>query len=458
MAVFISKNQRRDVAFNGPMRSGLVIDSRALLSKGYAAYQQEFAASMEIAHPGDWHVPGGRSRSNRMRIDADTRRGSTIIPGYFIGRTLEGEDLEAELRKHNMPAIVKHSESCQFHIAAIDLRLYDMGYASATFIGEVEALTNLTMEQYRIAVEKASSELAGFRPLYLDMLERVASALKPEFIIANFHGGQKNEYWVNSSLATGVADLFWVHRVFSVACADDKEFAALKAPCKQLIFSEQAELIEDASIVTGMAAYPGNGNSAVVYNAATVKPEQTAALLSMARAQNIFYVAAEDIDRDLFHLSNDLDRQKHSQDMGLLERQSELIVEYQSKVTLFKAVYDDFDNSLDPQGLKIWHALEHSWHTRDRFSNLNTKLELVEKIYNRIRDNLAHLQNKKLGTFMLAFTLISTLSVIVDTVDFTQGQGLQAPSALRIGVLIATLLLIVGFAAKLMKAGARRRV
>ncbi len=58
-----------------------------------------------------------------------------------------------------------------------------------------------------------------------------------------------------------------------------------------------------------------------------------------------------------------------------------------------------------------------------RFDNLNTKLELVEKIYNRVRENLNHLQSKRLGLFMLAFTLISTLSVIVDTVDFTQGKG-----------------------------------
>ncbi len=455
MTIFLAKHHRRDMAFNGPMRSGLVIDSRALLAKGYAEQQAEISTRIDIAHPGEWYTPGSKARGNRMKIDADTRRGSTIIPGYFIGRTLEGEELEAALAAYSLPPVVRHGENCAFHIASIDLRLYDMGYGSVTFTGEIEALQNLTLDQYRVTVEKASSELTAYRPLFLETFEKVAKALQPEFTIANFHGGNKNVYWVNSSLSQGVGDLFWVHRVFSVACDDAKDYARLKDACKKLIFSEHADLVADTSITQGLSAYPGNGNSAAVYNKEAIKPEQTGTLLSMIRAQNIFYVAAEDIDRDLFYLSNDLDRQKHSRDMSLLENQSEIIVEYQSKVTLFKAVYDDFDNSLDPQALKIWHALEQAWHTRDRFDNLNTKLELVEKIYNRVRENLNHLQSKRLGLFMLAFTLISTLSVIVDTVDFTQGQGLQAPSLLRVGVLITTLLVVAGFAAKLLK-GERR--
>ncbi len=37
----------------------------------------------------------------------------------------------------------------------------------------------------------------------------MSKALAPEFTIANFHGGNKNVYWVNSSLSQGVGDLFW---------------------------------------------------------------------------------------------------------------------------------------------------------------------------------------------------------------------------------------------------------
>lgn len=454
MTAFLARHARREMTFNGPMRSGLVIDSRALLAKGYGAYQQEFAGAM-AGGQGHWYTPAHGARGNRMKIDADTRRGNTIIPGYFAGRVLEEKDLTDMLAALNLPQSLQHENDCIFHIHAIDIRLYDMGYGSATFAGEIEALRDLTMDEYRVAAEKASSLLSAYRPLFTATFEMAAAKLAPEYTLASFYGSGKNAYWANSSIFQGIGDLFWVHRVFHVACADDYEMQ--KHAGKQLIFSEQAHLIEDASVIPHLSVYPGNGNSAEVYDSSAVQQKQLGTLLSMVRAQNIFYVAAEDIDRDLFYLSNELDRQKHSQDMKLLERQSEIIVEYQSKVTLFKAVYDDFDNSLDPQGLKIWHALEKAWHTRDRFDNLNTKLELVEKIYDRIRENLNHLQNKKLGLFMLAFTLISTLSVIVDTVDFTtQGDSLQAPSIIRVGVLAATLALVVIFALSLLKRDRRR--
>ncbi|MDI1227836.1 MAG: hypothetical protein PSY14_09155 [bacterium] len=450
MTTYLARHERRDMTFNGPMRSGLVIDSRALLAKGYGAYQQEFANKMAETGQGHWYTPAHGTRGNKMKIDADTRRGNTIIPGYFAGRTLEEKDLADVLAGLDLPQSLQHENDCIFHIHAIDIRLYDMGYGSATFVGEIEALRDLTMDEYRVAAEKASSLLSAYRPLFMATFDVAAGKLAPEYALASFYGSGKNAYWANSSIFQGVGDLFWVHRIFHAPCARD--YDAQKIANKRLIFSEQADLIEDASIIAGLSVYPGNGNSAEVYDINAVQPKQLGTLLSMVRAQNIFYVAAEDIDRDLFYLSNELDRQKHSQDMKLLERQSEIIVEYQSKVTLFKAVYDDFDNSLDPQGLKIWHALERAWHTRDRFDNLNTKLALVEKIYDRVRENLNHLQNKKLGLFMLAFTLISTLSVIVDTVDFTtQGDSLQAPSILRVGVLVATLALVVIFAFSLLK-------
>ncbi len=447
MTAFLAKNQRRAMAYNGPMRSGLIIDARALLSAGYSAYQAELVE--KLGH--DWYPPGITARSNGMQIDVDTRRGRTIVPGYFAGRLLTGDALAVALKNLRLPDTITYNGSVIFHIAAIDVRLYDMGYGSVTFKGELEALHDLTLDEYRQSAENAGSALNQYKALYMETFEQVLAALKPDYVVASFHGAlHKNGYWANSCLATGMGDLFWVHRIYAVACDTTAEFNEKRDSSRSLVYSEQANLLEDMSIVAGVAFYPGNGSSVATFDVTRTKLDDTNTLASMIRAQNIFYVSAEDIDRDLFYLSNDLDRQKHSKDMNLLERQSQLIVEYQSKVTLFKSIYDDFDNSLDPQGLKIWHALEKAWHTRDRFDNLNTKLDLVEKIYNRIRDNLSHLQNKRLGVFMLAFTLISTLSVIVDTVDFTQGGALQAPSALRIGVLVILLAALAFFALRLL--------
>jgi hypothetical protein len=459
-AAFLEKDQKRDIAYNGPMRSGLVIDSRSLLLKGYEKYQTEILQVLNPAGSGEWYAPHMQNRSNKMQIDTDTRRGRTIIPGYFIGRTLAGEALGTILKHQNLQRTVEDPDGrAVFYIDSIDIRLYDMGYGSVSFTGQIEGQTDLDIEAYRDAAEKISSELSRYRSVFLSTFEHVARTVKPEFVSLNFHNNlPSSDYWRNCNLGQSVGDLFWVHRVFIVECASHQQFTRKREMCKKLVYSEAEEVLEDASInPQHLAVYPGNGNSVVVFEKGAAKPLEVSTLHSMVRAQNIFYVTAEDIDRDMFYLSNQLDRSKHSTDMKLLEAQSEIIIDYQSKVTFFKGVYDDYDNSLDPQGLKIWHALEKAWSTRDRFENMNTKLELVEKIYNRIRENMNHLQNKRIGVFMLAFTLISTLSVIVDTIDFTtQGDALPPPSTLRIGVLVSMLVVVVFLAVGLMKSGKRK--
>lgn len=465
MTVFLAKGQKCAMGFNAPLRSGIVIDSRSLLTAGYADYQARLATALneeDGKQEPAWYAPGGQKRGNNMQIDVDTKRGRTIIPGYVIGRLLEGRALEEALSVDSLPLTAAPEGSgigpgggahdAVFHLAVLDIRMHDMGYGSVTFSGEIEAMRDLTTDEYRDVAERISSVLTMYRPVLLDTFIRAAHAIEPGYILQNYLSGTvENDFWQGSQLRLGIGDLFWVHRLFSVACENDAEFREKRVLCKALIYSEQPEMLEDFSIRPGMAIYPGNGNSAVIYDKTAIKPQETGTLGSMVRAQNIFYVAAEDIDRDLFYLSNDLDRKKHSQDMTLLEHQSNTIVEYQSKVSFFKGVYDDFDNSLDPQGLKVWHALEAAWQTRDRFDNVNTKLDLVEKIYNRICENIGRIQNKRLGSFMLAFTLISTLSVIVDTVDFTQGGALQPPSILRIIVLCMMGMIVIFFAFTLLR-------
>ena len=446
-AIFLTKHQKRDMAYNGPMRSGLVIDSRTLLSKGYEAYQNELLGVLNPAGSGEWYGPHMQHRDNKMQIDVDTRRGRTIIPGYFIGRQLSGEALASLLRQNHLPASVQDDQGrAIFHLASLDIRLYDMGYGSVTFKGEIEGLKDLDVDQYREAAEKISSHFTEFRAVFTGTFAHVAHTVKKEYIALNYHGNAPvSAYWRASNLGQGIGDLFWVHRLFAVACDNHQQFTRKKELCKSLVYSEHAAMLEDASINTHMAVYPGNGNSAVIYEKDKVRPVDVTVLSSMVRAQNIFYVTAEDVDRDMFYLANELDRTKHSRDMKLLETQSDIIVDYQSKVTFFKGVYDDYDNSLDPQGLKIWHALEKAWATRDRFDNMNAKLELVEKIYSRIRENLNHLQNKRMGIFMLAFTIINTLQAITDAVEFTQGGGLQSPSTIRMIVLIVMTMFVTVF-------------
>jgi len=458
MTVFLARGQTRTMLFNGPMRSGLVLDSRSLLTQGYGPFQQKLLATLRELFSGVWYAPEAPLRDSGMKIDIDTKRGMTLIPEFFVGRRLAGEALGEVLAEYGLKTEIwpredgrPDKEDGHFTLGALDIHMYDLGYGSAMFEGTITAARDLTLPMYRDLCERISSVLNDYRDLFSGMFEKVAKAVPAEMVLFNFHDGrEKEEFWRHVSFGHDIGTLFWVHRIFTVECGGGNEFAALKDACRALVYSEQAEKLEDCAISPNLALYPGNGNSAVVHSADQAAGAQT--LAAMIRVQNVFYVTAEDIDRDLFYLANELDRRKHTRDMNLLERQSRIIVEYQSKISLFTAVYDDFDNHLDPQSLKVWHALESAWATRDRFRNLETKLDMIDKIYRRIMESLSHLYDKRLGTFVLAFTLISTLSVIVDTVDFTQGGDLAAPSALRLMVLFAMAGIVLFLALRLMKA------
>lgn len=447
------------MVFNGPMRSGLVLDTRSLLTQGYGPFQTKLLATLREIFSGEWFVPDAPLRQSGMKIDVDTRRGATLIPEFFIGRRLENDVLQDVLHEYALPAeIAPQTERGQepdgvFHLRRLDVHMYDLGYGSAIFDGEVTAARDLTLLEFRDLCEKISSGMNTYVPLFYGMFEKVATAIPADLALFNFHDGrEKEDFWRQVSFGHDIGTLFWVHRVFTIACDDAAGFKDARTAARCLVYSAQPEALEDSSITDGLTVYAGSGNSAVVYDSARVKETDADVLGSMVRIQNVFYVTAEDIDRDLFYLSNELDRRKHTQDMRLLERQSRIIVEYQSKISLFNAIYDDFDNHLDPQSLKIWHALEQAWATRDRFRNLADKLDMIDKIYRRIMESLSHLYDKRLGTFVLAFTLISTLSVIVDTVDFTQGGELTSPSLLRIGVLLAMAGVVLFLAIRLMKA------
>lgn len=459
MSVFLAADQSCDMGFNGPMRSGLVLDSRSLLVKGYTDYQASLLKTLKGLFTGEWFMPDVPFRDNGMKIDIDTKRGNTIIPEYFMGRRLTGEALQDLLGEYGLQDRIWPTQDGKavmddgcFHIDEIDVRLYDLGYGSVIFNGHIKAARDLTLAEYRALAERIGSELNEYKGLFTGTFEKVAKVVAPEYVLFNFHDGlEKDDFWKNVSFGHAIGTMFWAHRLFSIPCDGENEFTAKRDLCKALVYSEQADHLADSSVRDDMAFYPGNGNSAVVYDRRSAPVADAGILAEMVCVQNVFYVTAEDIDRDLFYLANELDRRKHSQDMRTLERQSRIIVEYQSKISLFVSMYDDFDNHLDPQSVKIWHALEKSWQTRDRFQNLDSKLDMIDKIYRRIMESLSHIYDKRLGTFVLAFTLISTLSVIVDTVDFTQGGDLEPPSILRLMVLGAMGAMVLFLAVRLMR-------
>ncbi|MDE1152900.1 MAG: hypothetical protein PW788_10225 [Micavibrio sp.] len=437
MTVFLAAFDEMEMFFNGPMRSGIVLDSQALLNAGYRNFQEKLAQTLTSHYMGTWECPQFLARRNKMAFDVDNFQGETIIPRYLISRSFSGENLAEILEEFRLPPEVRplrgmhastHTEEfteeadsmpfpAKFRLEKLDIYLYDYGYASCLIRGKVVALRDMTLEEYRAAVEYISSSLPDYTELFQSTIAKVAKVIPPEYIILSFHGNQplRSALWPNTSLRQHIGELFWVHRIFSIRCKTDEEFESQKETCRALAYSARNDTLTDIAMTPGLAIYPGNGNSCVVYKEDT--PDwNVARLRSVIRAKNVFYAALQDVDRDLFYLNNELSLRRDNRDMASIERQMQYTADCLARTGFIKSVYDDYDNQLDPQSIGIWDHLRVTWIMGDMFRAIDQKTAMLDKVYDRLAQRLQSLQSRRISQLIVAFIAIALVTMVLDLV------------------------------------------
>lgn len=433
--VFLAAHDEMEMFFSGPMRSGIVLDSQSLLNKGYRGFQEQLAETLTERYMGTWECPAFHNRRNRMAFDVDNFQGETIIPRYLICRTFTGEALKEILEEFRLaeevrPARGLHMKTkaeefaeerdekpfpAKFRIERMDIYLYDYGYASCVLRGKTVALQDMTVLEYRTAVEHISSALPDYTELFQSTIGKVAKVIPQEYVILSVHGNQplRSALWPNTSLRQHIGELFWVHRVFSVPCKTMAEFELKREACRALVYGTKAETVVDVSQTPGLAIYPGNGNSCVVYQE-DVPAWNVARLRSVVRAKNVFYAALQDVDRDLFYLNNEIALHREMRDIASLERQMQFTADCLARTSFMKSVYDDYDNQLDPQSIGIWDHLRIIWIMGDMFRAIDQKAAMLDKVHDRMAQRLASLQSKRIGLLIMIFIVIALLAMIID--------------------------------------------
>ena len=411
-----------EVIFNGPMRSGIVLDSQKLLNQGYSRFQRELVEKLMALYLGEWICPDFRARRNNMTFDVDSFQGETIIPRYLICRSFTGEDLEGILDEFHLEAKVQPPREnpgkdtapplAYFVPDKMDIYLYDYGYASCVLRGRVTANIDLEIEEYRNVVESISSALPDYTELFHSTIAKVAKAIPPEFITLTYHQGTQagaggdRPVWPNMSLGQHIGELFWVHRLFLVPCRDNAEYLRVRHTARILAYTPKADDLIDVSQRADMAVYPGNGNSCAVYIAEDTPEAAFMTLKAVIRAQNVFYAALQDLDRDLFYLNNEGTALHDTREMEALERHMRYMSETLSRTGFIKSVYDDYDNQLDPQSIAIWDHLRMVWIMGDMFRALDQKTAIADKAYDRAAQRLLALQSHQTGNLIAIFLVI----------------------------------------------------
>lgn len=429
MGVFLQAGGEMEMIFNGPMRSGIVLDSQALLNAGYRRFQKELAEKLKALYLGDWIWPGTQGLRRRLSFDVDDFQGETVIPRYLISRAFEGEDLGSILDEFRLPREVeplrddreKKPPEAVFTPLRMEIHIYDYGYASCVLRGRITARRDLSIEEYREAAERISSALPDFTELFQSTIAKVAKVIPPEFVTLSFHRGAAQpetaeNAWPRMSLGQRAGELFWVHRIFVVRCRDRAEYLRLRNTCRALAAAPGTELLEDKSLRADMTVYPGHGNSCVIGIAEETPEFAMMSLKSVIRAQNVFYAALQDLDRDLFHLNNEAARGRALKDAAAIERHMRFMSDGLARTGFIKSVYDDYDNQLDPQSIAIWDHLRMVWIMGDLFRALDQKTAMADKAYDRAAQRLIALQGHEISSLVAIFLVFICILGVLPSV------------------------------------------
>ena len=454
-------------SLNGPIRTGIYLDTRRLIGDGAEDILTELKGKLTSLGPG-WTVYA--PRSNGLDISIETRRESIVKPPYLAKYSFDAHEfafIGQALRES-----ISDSQSASFIenilLKTLHLRFFSFGYA--TFYAEfglIEENHNLSLKSLRTNVEPLSREevIGHFKHLFFEQIEKfrsVAGAVEeklPENV--KWKGKDQPEQAMKHS-GDGALPR-WAHRIYGLQCGDNDGVEEASRGIEDLIYTSSDTELKNLYPREGASIYVSSGNSALF----SIDPEAESArknaneipdvelawknLNEIVEFQNAFFARAEDLDEYLLYLVNriSLDKMRVRQNRKLFKAMDSYaidIVDTREEVLIFKNDVSDYEGHLDPDSKKIWAGLWEQWDTGGKFNHIERQIDIMGGLYDRIVTLLNQNQTKRLSTFALIFTLLSGLAAFVDTCSFMRSPSLLASSIdVTNTVLVVALILLLVF-------------
>lgn len=468
MTLFLSKDHTHPVSFNGPIRTGLFLESKRFLNIGYHEFQKEFMNTLSNVAHGTWGASNFLTYSDGGEVQPDTTRGFPIIPQFFITRILKDSDLLEKLkeldlqpqidadpfRDENAPptfeenADEEESSPATFLISSIEIRMNDFGYGSVIFTGAIRAQQDLTILEFKEVCKSIGKQLNDYSELFSKTFETVWTNTPQDIMsnaafVSNLKAQQNNQYLGHQK---EIGKIIAAVCVYEIPCKDEESFQKAKELYTSQIFIRDEKYTEDASLDENMAVFIGHANHIVIYKEGHSSQWQRSLLRRVLQVKNVFYTMFEEICENLIHINSSINLDDAHPNPALLEEKARILVEYHARTEFLRGVYDDYDNHLDPQSLKILRTIEETWETADRIYALKNQLDLAKNIHDRLVQDLHQVHEKKLGAFILIFTVLGMISVIIELVEFTQFHDLSPPNPMRLLLLCMMIFIAILFA------------
>ncbi len=472
MKVFLKEGKTQKISFNGPVRTGLFLQSKNFLINGYKEFQRDFVNTLSATAPGIWGASNLAYYSNSDECQADTLRGEPIIPSYFVTRILKDNYLLDILDKHNLQSTIEAPpfkrefspaeenreigpSPATFLISSIEIRMNDFGYGCVIFSGAIKANRDLDIVEFKELGANLAPLLNTYYDIFRNTFETVWKSIPKDVLlntsfIAGKNSRDSRKYYMG--LNRPIGHMIYVMRILEIACSSDEEFIEAKKEYIPALFSQDEKYVCDSSLDENMSIYTGYGNYVVIYQEQKVSHWQRSLLSRVMRVIDVFYVMFEEVTENLIYLNNSINLDDAAPNPKELEDKARMLVEYRAKSEFFRAIYDDYDNHTDPQSLKIWRDVEENWDTEDRLYALKNQLDLSGHIHDRLMSDLGSIHNRKVNAFILIFTVLGMIAFILNLIDFTQNSDeFTAPDNLRLMILGLMAFIIFGFTLRIVK-------
>ena len=235
------------VAFNGPFRTGLWLDTERLTREGYADVQERVLDFLTATEDGSWRTPNG-SGTDRLDFDVDTYGGRPLVPFYFLERRLRrlvGEQAAETI--YGITWVVRTAE----------LKVFDFGVGVITIMFDVSSATALSVGEYRTAVEAYSRRLSErCRTTIDESLNDLQTAIETAGSWAEVNpGGDSHQR---------AGELAWVHRILFIHALDEAAIEPTASGSWELLPAMPHELVKEVRC-EGMLFVPGIGSSFAVF-------------------------------------------------------------------------------------------------------------------------------------------------------------------------------------------------
>ena len=415
-------------SFNGPIRTNINLDTRLLLSDHALNVADELKNSLIALHP-NWYFfsrPTGA-----FEINVDTRRERIVKPAFIAATRFSDDELEGFQNLIFATGVGQMGVLNQnlARIESVSLRFYHFGYASFWMeVSVPQCPDGVTLGLVREEVERLSREevIRRFQEPFDERVDQFRRA------VMGIEGRSDFNFVKGFNETTPAAVPRWVHRTYCLNFETRENLENAQQYIEDLIYTSSGSDLEDAFPRPDMSIYVASGNSAML-SVGTESIDAWRNLNEVVEFQNSYFAKADDLDEQLMRLINQisLDKERASgsrRAMKDIDAHAVEIVDSREEVLIFRNDVDDYEGHLDPDARKIWSGLWSQWETGKKFDHIEKQVDIMGGLYDRIVTLLNQNQTNRLNSLVLVFTLLSGVSVVVDTCSFTQQTPLSPTS------------------------------